>query len=352
MKILHTSDLHIGSPLTSRIAPLAAQKRRRELLLTFERLIDAAKREGAGAFIIAGDLFDTKKVTKSAKARVLGAISDSPQIKFIYISGNHEGDALSSEKLPQNLISLSGDGWSYYTADGVCFASRQDVGRGMFEDYTPQGDFNVAILHGELREYTDGAISPKEASGRGIDYLALGHYHSYSENRIDEKTVAVYSGTPHARGFDEAGEVGYVIIDTESAPVQYSFKPLEGRRIYIRKAPISDSQSQKDVENKIRAVCADVKDTDILRVELVGEHSPDFTPNTHELFDRLQASYFHLEISDKSKIRVDAESLMYDKTLKGEFIRLVMGDEALSDEEKSKIINFGIRSLMGETPDE
>ena len=79
MKILHTADLHIGSPLTSRISPAGARTRRRELLSTFDKLIACAKSERVSAVIIAGDLFDTKSVTKSIKERVWALLNAHPK---------------------------------------------------------------------------------------------------------------------------------------------------------------------------------------------------------------------------------------------------------------------------------
>ena len=63
MKILHTSDLHIGSPLTSRLSADKVRERKSELLANFEKMVEEAVYQRVGAFIIAGDLFDGKYVT-------------------------------------------------------------------------------------------------------------------------------------------------------------------------------------------------------------------------------------------------------------------------------------------------
>ena len=67
------------------------------------------------------------------------------------------------------------------------------------------------VLHGELRDKSaqGGVIGLTEAANKNIDYMALGHYHTYSEAQIDKRGVAVYSGTPEGRGgeahLDKAG---------------------------------------------------------------------------------------------------------------------------------------------------
>lgn len=351
MKILHTSDLHIGSPLSSRLSPTKAQIRRRELLSTFDTLISEAKSNGCEVIIIAGDLFDSEKVTASAKRRVFDAVERAMDITFIYTSGNHEGGALECEMLPKNFVSLSNDGWSYHSIADVRFAARRDVGAGIFDTLEASGGVNIAILHGELRNYTDGAISAKEAAGRGLDYIALGHYHKYSEAAIDDKGVAVYSGAPHGRGFDETGKMGYVLIDTDTRPISHTFIPLSGRCIYEKEINVSGITRTLEIERLIENECRDASRDDLLRIILTGNRPLDFKPDVYSLEERFSKCFWHFEIKDATRVDIDVEAIKYDKTLKGEFIRTVLKDETLTDADKSKIIDFGIRALMGEIPD-
>ena len=352
MKIIHTSDLHIGSPLTSRLGQREAQIRRRELLTTLDEIIAAARREGAEAIIIAGDLFDSERVTKSAKSRVYDSVKRASDITFIYVAGNHEGDTVARDKTPENLIILSGDGWSYHTTGGVTFAGTSRLGAGTFDGYCPSEGINIAVLHGELRAGGEGSVSPKEAASHSLDYIALGHYHTYSSVRIDERCCAVYSGAPHGRGFDEAGVLGYVVIDTDEKPISHRFVPLGTRRIHIKEVDATGALGTLDIESRIEKAAADVRRDDLLRVVLTGDRSIDYTPDTAAIYDRFVNNYFYFEIKDETKVKIDVEELMYNKTLKGEFIRLVMSDGGLSDTEKGKIIDFGLRALMGDTPDE
>ena len=352
MKIIHTSDLHIGSLLTSRLAPRAAQIRRRELLSTLDKIIAEARTLGASVIIIAGDLFDSARVTKSIKTRIYNTIERACDISFIYTPGNHEGDTVIKDTIPRNLIVLSGEEWSYHTIENVSFAARSTFGDAMFDSYRPRAKVNIAILHAELGSYKENSIPPEQAKNRGLDYIALGHYHTYGATKIDEKCYAVYSGTPHGRGFDEIGEVGYVLIDTDTFPTVHKFMPLSSRRVFIRQVNITGAEKLSEIERRIRNESKDVKSADLLRIELVGERTPDFLPNTQAIYDIFANNYFHFEIKDNTRIKIDVEAIRYDKTLKGEFIRLVYKDDSLGEIEKDKIIDFGIRALMQETPDE
>ena len=47
MKIIHTSDIHLASPLTKRISSTRVRERKRELIATFRSTVDEALRLGA-----------------------------------------------------------------------------------------------------------------------------------------------------------------------------------------------------------------------------------------------------------------------------------------------------------------
>ena len=352
MKILHTSDLHIGSALTSRFSPQKAEELRRELLSIFDTLISEATSRGADVFIIAGDLFDSKRVTESVKRRIFDSVIRACDITFIYTSGNHEGALLEGEELPKNFIPLFNEEWSYFSKDGVCFAARSNIGANMFDDLKlDKEETNIAVLHGELNNYSADAIPPARAAGHGLDYIALGHYHKYSQTQIDDRAVAVYSGAPLGRGFDEAFETGYVIIDTDKKPISHEFIPLSKRRFYEKSVNISGAYRTADIERLIEESCSEVRRADILRVTLLGTRPTDFKPDVYALCERFSKNFFHFEIKDSSRVEVDIDAIKYDKTLKGEFIRTVLSDTELSALEKEKIIDFSIRALMGERPD-
>ena len=58
--------------------------------------------------------------------------------------------------------------------------------------------------------------------------------------------------------------------------------------------------------------------------------------------------FYYLEVEDNTHLGISVEDYKNDKSLKGEFIRLVLTQPQLSDEEKEKIISCGLKALMGE----
>ena len=353
MKILHTSDLHIGSPLTSRLSQDKVRERKAELLANFERMIEEAVYRRVSLFIIAGDLFDTERVTKSVAERVIGAMAKRPELDFLFLSGNHEKDALvaSGVALPKNLKLFSED-WTYFDYGEVCVAGRSEIAPGMFSSLNlSYAKTNIVVLHGALADGKSGGeiIGRRELEGKSIDYLALGHYHSYSEERIFDTGVAVYSGTPEGRGFDEVGEKGFVIIEADGRSARHSFCPFAKRQLRIVDVDLGGASGRADVDERVDAALSRVPHGDLVRLRLCGKRAPELFPDEAAILSRWQSAFYHFEVRDDSSIRIDPEDYKYDRSLKGEFIRLVSARDDISDTEKDKIIRTGLAALMGES---
>ena len=65
LKVIHTADIHLDSPFSLENAETAAL-RREELREMFRRLCRYIGDQKADLVLIAGDLFDTEKVTRSS----------------------------------------------------------------------------------------------------------------------------------------------------------------------------------------------------------------------------------------------------------------------------------------------
>ena len=352
MKILHTSDIHIDSPLTSRLPADKVRQRRRELLSNFARLVDEARANSAKAIIIAGDLFDSEKISRKALDTAAQIIESATDITFFYLQGNHEGDAFfNTEKaLPDNL-KIFGSDWTYYRLDELTVAGRSEIREGMFESLSlPNDGKNVIILHGEIRDKSSypEAIGLREAAGRNIDYIALGHYHSYSAETVDDRGVAVYCGTPEGRGFDEAGDKGYVLIDTDGRGVKYSFRSFASRKLHIIPIDLSGVVRTAEINERVARVVRNIPYSDIVRVELTGKYFPTLWKDIDSIVRDFENKFYYFEVKDSSRIAINPEDYRLDKSLKGEFIRTVSMDASLDEETKERIIACGINALMGE----
>lgn len=352
MRIIHTSDIHLDSPLTSRLPQAQVRERRRELLAGFGRLVEEANALSVEAIIIAGDLFDSERVSRRALDTALGIIEEAKDITFFYLQGNHEGDALitSAKALPENL-KIFGKEWTYFNIGNVTVAGRNEICEGMFDSLSLSPERkNIVVLHGELRDRSSApeGIGIREAAGKNIDYLALGHYHSYSAEAIDDRGAAVYCGTPEGRGFDEVGDKGYTLLSTDSDRIIYSFRPFAKRRLHIVPLELDGAVRTAEIGERAARVLRGIPSTDIVRLELSGRYFPNLWKDTDGLAREWEHKFYYFEIKDSSKIAINPDDYRHDMSLKGEFIRTVSRDNSLDEETKEKIIACGINALMGE----
>ena len=88
-----------------------------------------------------------------------------------------------------------------------------------------------------------------------------------------------------------------------------------------------------------------------MRVVLTGKREPDLYADLEALKERYADRFYYFEIKDTTRTKIDPESYRYDKSLEGEFIRLVYSKTDLSDEDKEKIIRCGLGALLGEDAD-
>ena len=351
MKIIHCADLHLDSKIDIK-DKAKSTLRKEEVLHSFERLCDYAKQNFVSAIIIAGDLFDSEKGSVAVVERVLEIISKAPSITFLYLPGNHEKDRLisSAVALPENL-KLFGEDWTCFSKGKVNFIGRTETAKNMFSTLKlNENEINILVLHGELKDLSDagGAIGKREISDMGIDYVALGHYHTYSHTKIDIRCSAVYSGTPEGRGFDEAGEKGFVLIEAGQKGINHTFIRSQKRTLRIVELDATRIHGVLGLRDAIRGKTADIPSCDLVRVVIKGTVNPGVKHDVDAITDCFADDFYCFEVKDESHLEISADDYKNDKSLKGEFIRLVLSRDELSEEEKESIIDCGLKALMGE----
>lgn len=350
MKLIHCADIHLGSPLESVSDSEKRKQRQSELRSAFSRLVDRAAELGVSAILISGDLFDRERPYKKDKEFFYSVVASHPDIDFLYLKGNHDYLESYTENI-QNL-KLFSESWQSYTYGDVTVSGTelsQNNCTSLYSSYVP-GDtrFNIVMLHGNLSDTTGPEhICRRLFADRGINYLALGHYHSFKAEKIDAVCSAVYCGCLEGRGYDEPGDHGFVLIDTDSGALCYEFIPNSQRRIVKFETDISDISDDYTLISRIREHCG-ARDCDMLRVELTGKPAADTKSLAAELRTQLASCYWDVSVKDRSTVPLTLGDYRTDVSLRGEFIRTVMEDTTLSDEERELVLSAGLRVLAGE----
>lgn len=348
MKILHCADLHLGSPLTAHSDGGSSAVRQRELTVSFFRLIRTAKEAGATVFFLCGDVFDSETVTEVHVSDFLSEIEKNPEIRFYYVSGNHEKDLLKNRTLPENLYTF-GDGWQYYRLPGITIAGMNSPTEGMFSSLNlPDKTLNFVLLHGAVSKGTAGEIPLAAAAGKSIDYLALGHYHTYSALPIDPRGVAVYPGSPEGRGFDELGEHGCVLIDTEGARPAFRFVRTASRLFLAPEVSVDGATDAEEIERRADAVLSGTDKSSAIRLTFVGTNTGVPLPIS-SLTYRYAPEFFLFTVKDHTAPDLHAAAL--SSPLARAFISCCEESADLTEKEKSAILKIGLSALSGEKID-
>lgn len=341
MKIMHTADLHLFSPLSANLGIEKAKVRNNELLGTFSKMTDYAKQNSVEAIIISGDLFDTQKLTPVMKDAVITVVNSAPGIRFFYLLGNHDGEFHINE-CPENL-NVFRSGFEKVQCESVvigALSNGTDAGKVNFD----RDKTNILMLHADI----SNDVNLSSFNGKNIDYIALGHIHSFSSGAIDSRTKYAYSGCPEGRGYDECGEKGFVLINVENGMLGYEFVPFAQRKIIELNLDITGLSETSDVIKKADPLLSAEQGKDMINLILTGRLNPENTINPGIIKDRYNDCFFDFKVTNRTALLFNADEYKYDDTLKGEFIRHVASSEKYTEEEKLKIIECGLKALMGE----
>lgn len=273
MKILHTSDLHVGRQFNG----ISLEQDHAAVL---DQVVEAAKAHSVDALIIAGDVFDRASPPQSAVRQFNGflqRIKTETDAAVALIAGNHDsGDRIDLSSIaadpfrwlirgtisadepplllsdPHGAVAISALPFSYEYAARECFESEaidtpEDVLVAQVaaaRTKVPEGARWIIVAHAFV---TGGSVSESERSLTrvggietvrtsafdGAHYVALGHLHR--PQSVGREYIR-YSGSPLAFGFDEAdSEKSMSLIDMDAAGQvlveTLPFKPIRRARV-------------------------------------------------------------------------------------------------------------------------
>lgn len=249
MRFVHVADVHLDTSFAGRSE--SVRKRLREASReAFRSAVDLAVREDVHAFLVAGDLFDSERLSFTTERFLLEQAHrlGDHGITLIYATGNH--DPGSPETGPRPLpwppnVHVISDGTPRRIAvmghEGACVGYVTAVGHSTSreqEDLSrrlprPNGELpEVALLHTQVHA-TPGSedhhlYAPSQLTfliRAGFDYWALGHVHV--RQLLSEDPPVVYPGNLQGRTPTDTGPRGAYLVDlTDRAAPALAFRPL------------------------------------------------------------------------------------------------------------------------------
>lgn len=403
VKLIHTADLHLDSAFRSRFTKEEAENRRQKQLMAWKELLSFAVEKKVQGILIAGDLFDSPVVSHGTMDFFLSTIAEHPEISFFYLRGNHdtENTFRYQENLPKNLFLFSDKGKKYrlndrlllagveYGTKDISFGENKGATQGAgqaaeqaVEQETVHGaealskneteseeeskflklkeeDCNILLLHGALYQGTpkgdslqgEEGIFLKNLEKLPLSYIALGHIHKGGEGKLNNGALWAYPGCLQGRGFDEEGERGflYLKVEEEKKEIRKEFILIKQGEFRILEIELLEDEGTLACLKKIEVEMekAGIVKEDSLRIILKGKKGLEQERNLRYLQLQLQNSVFFLEIRDECELSWNREEAMKEKSLKGEFLRVLAGADNLSKEEQEEIIALGMGLLQG-----
>ena len=201
MKILHTSDWHIGRSLYGR-------KRYEEFLRFFDWLIDCIEAEGIEALLVAGDIFDNGTPSNLAQElyyRFLGRVAGTGCRHVVVTAGNHDSPSLLNapreilrllnvhvvgcltEVVAEELVLLRDiDNKPQLIVCAVPYLRDRDIRRAEAgETFEDKGRKLVLGIHDHYHLVAEAAEALSATLGGGVPIVAMGHLFASGGKTVD-----------------------------------------------------------------------------------------------------------------------------------------------------------------------
>lgn len=275
MKILHTSDWHLGHMLYN-------NERKEEQEAMLEQMVDIVREQQPDVFLLCGDVYHTSQPSAAVQTMFTNALMKihdaNPSMTIVLTAGNHDSGTkheifrtpwralnvhaignLNKDSIEDHIVEIPDTG--YIVA--VPYVYERNIPEDFFQqlldyvaennadnlpvvmtahttiqgcDFTGHDHVNGVLGAGQLEEkslYAVGGIDALdiEKMGEGYDYLALGHIHHEQFVHTGKHNVR-YSGSPIAISFDEnfAHSVSMVEIDRHNDKPKVSRIEIENPR--------------------------------------------------------------------------------------------------------------------------
>jgi exonuclease SbcD len=367
LKILHISDTHLG-----RQFPYLKEKGpdyRFLLIRTFERAVNLAQQEKVALFLISGDLFDNNRVYGSTIGRVMNAFQrlEKAGIRTCILPGAHdafvEDSIYVSIQLPRNvtLFTPKNKQRTFEDLDTTVYglvSEDNSVDISSLQGFSPsqKSKYQIGMVYctyeNEVKpDNRIATISSNDIAKSGLDYLALGHYHSF-RNVSSGNTVACYPGSTEMLDSNQesSGNAVKVILEegkrAEINTIRIGTKSFESMVIDV---------SQVNSDGNIQGLIMEKASPNlILEVTLAGERDINFDLDCRRIENNLGDRFYKLLVLDNTSLNLNIlKSQDYpERTVIGRFLKIIEEkiENTTNEEEKSaykKALHLGFSLLQG-----
>ena len=363
MKIVHFADLHLDAPFAwCGASGGAARHRRQALRETLSNIIRIVQEVDADALFCGGDLYEHDRVTPDTAAFLQKTFKNIAPVRVYISPGNHDWYG------PESLYATQAWSENVYIfrdpqfrrvelAENITLwgaahcqpANTRDFVRG-FRASGP--GVHIALFHGAERSWLNEQGSGKELHApfdgeeiarAGFRHAFLGHYH-----RPKFAEFHTYPGNPDPLQFGEDGRRGPVVATISSdGSVGRERRSVSVTDVHDIVLDVTGCMHYDEVRTRLaqsiegREGIARLRiGGDLERAVALGE--PALRDVLRERFDA-----FQLRVGDL-RPTYDIDVIEGEPTVRGQFVRDVLGAELESDETRRVLIT-GLRAFEGRT---
>lgn len=362
VKIFLTGDLHIGMKFRNypeSLGKLLVEARFDSL----KRMVNTANDEKCNIFAVAGDLFDSIKISSRDIEKVVKILSEFSGECTLVMPGNHDYDngmvdlwKRFKDKMTENIILLNENrpyslkNYSLNAAAYPAFCSAKHSESNNLnwlkelEEYDGES-CHIGLAHGSLSGLSpdmEGSYFPmteNELLNIPMDVWLLGHTHisyPYNENTISEKIFN--AGTPEPDGFDCNHNGNAWIIDIDDKKIVRGKRIETGKyKFYDIKRRISDMESLQGIKDEF---LKDSPENILLRLSISGRVSEDVLNSRQDFYEDMEKNLAYFKIDDSDlMVKISKEDIKKEFT-EGSFPYKFLNE--VSDDEEALQIAYEI----------
>ena len=330
MKILHSADWHLDSPIIGRTEAQTALLKA-ALLEIPHKVVAAAKAEKCDLMLLAGDLFDGPATTYESVKALKDALIEAEMPVFI-VPGNHDpltpASVWLTEQWPENVHLFTSSHWESVALPQFDCRIYGAAFTGPESENMPDG-FRAEQPERHALGIVHWPLTSKQIEASNLDYLALGHIHKGNQLTAGN-TLCAWPGCPMGRGFDELDAKGVWIITLDANGSDARFLPLDTPRFFDLTC-----EAGEDASASLSRLLPPVGNHDFYRIALTGESEPLDLAFLEKAFSHFP----NLTLRDRTEPPMDIWANVGEDSLEGVYFGLLRQLLETADEEtKEKIL--------------
>lgn len=320
-RFIHSADWQLGARFTG--FGRAGEPLREARLTTLRRALDLASQRQCNAFLIAGDLFEDNEIEDSLVETTVDCFRRHPSLPVYVLPGNHDPETgpgsvwnrRSFRTAPPHVHVLREAGFRDLAPGVRLFASplHQKVSTvdpsavlAQLTAGAKGSGLNLGITHGApaiegRHQPNDFPIALNAATRAGLDYLALGHWHSWLDT-LDSGRM-VMPGTPEPDRFQSSGgAVALVELGSQGQPPVIQRIPVASLNWQDFSLDVANPDLSRTTLQSALASGGFPLNRSVVRVTLRGTTTPGIIAGLREWAGNLLASCLAGRIEDRSSI--------------------------------------------------